>query len=77
MLTPAVLLEACEDALADTPWWRPGKIALELVGSRNVLGERGQPVGAAAEHRFGFTRSQVKRMREVVLAAARADAGIG
>lgn len=77
MMTPAQALEVLEDAIADTPRWRPSTIALELVGARTVLGERGTPLGDPDDLRFGFTRRQCVAMRDTILAAARADAGRG
>jgi hypothetical protein len=71
------MLEVLEDALADAPRWRPGAVALELTGPRTVLGQRGRPIGDPATHTFGFTRRQCVAMRNDILAAARADAGVG
>lgn len=75
-LSPGFLLAVLDDAIADSPWWRPRRVVLELVNERTVLGERGQRLpDEAGAHRYGFTRAQCKRMRAVILAAARADAG--
>jgi hypothetical protein len=73
-MTPGEMLEALDAAIADTPRWRPRKIALELLHTRTVLGERGQIIDDPDEPRYGFTRAQCQRMREHLLAAARADA---
>lgn len=85
------LLEALNQAIADTPWWLPNAPALELVGRREVLGQLGNMkdpgelgvIGgpglgttgdpdAPIEGRriYVFTRSQCKKMRKVIRAAA-------
>jgi hypothetical protein len=69
------MLEAVEDAIADTPWWLPSAPALTLT-YRVACGERGTLVNEYevnfrdAPPEYSFTRSQCKRMRRHVLAIA-------
>lgn len=82
-------LEVCDEARANTPWWRWRKPALEL-NLPQVLGVHGRfipaPVGTDPNVPYsfiqggpvyGYSRGQCRKIQKVIMAAARADAGLG
>lgn len=77
-LSVTEMLESLDSAIADTSRWRPNQVALELVGQRSIPslgGEVGQYLGDQdGRPVYGFTRRQCQRMRDELLATARADA---
>lgn len=76
-MTPGEMLAALDDAIADSPWWWPWGIALELRYTRVLLDERGRRLADEdGTPVYGFTRSQCKRMRAAIEIAARGDAGL-
>lgn len=81
-MTPHEFLGLLDDAIAQAPSGRKA-IALELYVRGGVVLPKGAPhikgkyLGADERGSlYGFTRRQCEEMREVILAAAREDAGI-
>lgn len=85
----AETLDVCDEARANTPWWRWRKPALELTAPQ-VLGVHGRFIPASVSDApdaqygviegrpvYGYSRRQCRQIQKVILAAARSDAGLG
>jgi hypothetical protein len=77
-MTPHEMLGVLDDAIAAAPRRPRSAIALELhVPGGSLWGVKGKPLGTDERGPvYGFTRHQCTDMREVILAAARTDAGV-
>jgi hypothetical protein len=72
-------VEVCDQALKNSSWWKWWEPALTLHAPQ-VLGVIGRfvppaPSDMSGPPTYGYSRGQVKKIRDAVLAHARADFG--